>query len=237
MEEQNIDILLIQETNTTQRAVYTLPALTSRRICFTNDRPKQLGYGCGIIVSHRLAPHLILQEAFGANMCTIKLQFTRLQIQIVNVYWPAQRDDPAIVPLTQIINNLLQDQTNNHNPLIFGGDWNSYINGQLDHFPPTLSSHPRTVLPLFETHSMIDVYRHLYPEGTNMTHTSKVNNAITTGSRLDSFWVDYETLQKVTRYSIDSLESSIISDHAPVYIELEFTEIVNLAPEHIYQSK
>ena len=236
MDTHSLDILYLQETNMVERQILNIPELhknTAYRSFWTrkhtiDSQNKSSGFGCGIIINSRLDQHIRKATRLGGNYIDLILRFPKHEIRLANTYWPAQRHDPQIITLINHIHTNLKKDTNQKRLTIYGGDWNAYTDGSLDHYPPLVNARPRTLLPLFAANDLVDIFRTFHPTLNAISHAT-ITTTRTTGSRLDSFWSSLETATTCSRAAIDSEYGTTYSDHFPVLIELHLQNIVSIA--------
>lgn len=134
-------------------------------------------------------------------------------VVLVNIYAPNWDDDTFMGKIISLIPDL------NSHQLIFGGDLNCVINPTLDrsHSKLTnLSKKAKLLSRFMDDIGCVDPWCFLYPVGKSFSFFSPVHHSC---SRIDYFFIDQNLLSSVTKVEYLSI---IISDHAPVLLDLAF---------------
>lgn len=142
-------------------------------------------------------------------------------ITLVNVYAPNYDDPDFYKKVFALIDNM--SQTN----LIIGGDFNCVLDGYLDRSSSKRApqSNSRNFLNVFINNSnLVDIWRLSHPTERDYTFHSHVHNVYT---RIDYFLVDNKLISNVMNSKIHDI---LISDHAPVTLELVFSNLTSSRP-------
>lgn len=133
------------------------------------------------------------------------------QVVLVSVYAPNWDNPDFFTKLFSKLPDL------NSYQLILGGDLNCVLNTVLDRSSPKpaiLSQSSKTINSFLEGYGMTDIWRFLNPSSKTFSFFSPVHH---TYSRIDYFIIDNKLIPQVKS---SLYESIIISDHAPVILEL-----------------
>ncbi len=158
-------------------------------------------------------PNNITSDPNGRYVFVSGLLFQQ-PVLLVNVYAPNWDDVTFIKKLLSSLTNL------DTHKLIFGGDLYTVINPTLDRSSSkhtAISKMARSLSYFMEDNGCIDPWRFLNP---SLKSFSFFSHAHQTYSRIDYFFIDKSFLNHVS--SVDYLPI-VISDHAPVQMDVHFT--------------
>lgn len=117
---------------------------------------------------------------------------------------------------------LAADQSN-HN-IIIGGDFNCFLDPQLDRSSttaaPSLKSVP-VLNNLIKSLNLVDIWRHQHPLDKQYSFFSQVHGSFT---RIDYFLIDSNLISNVVSTVYNNI---LISDHSPVCIKINFNILVH----------
>lgn len=143
------------------------------------------------------------------------------QVALLNVYGP-NWDDSCFF---RSVFSLIPDQSRYH--LILGGDFNCWLNPLLDRSSTkttVLSSSAKVVRSSMDEFALSDPWRFHNPSNKKYSFFSHVHH---TFSRIDYFLIDNRLIPLVLSCSYDAI---VISDHAPVLMDLQTKGCDNARP-------
>lgn len=109
----------------------------------------------------------------------------------------------------------------NSHSLILGGDFNCYLDPVLDRSSPNPATPSRSadhIKSFLADYNLSDPYRFLYPTGREYSFFSHVHHTYT---RIDNFFVDNSLMSDLKSCSYESI---VISDHAPLLLQVAFSD-------------
>ena len=121
------------------------------------------------------------------NIISVSIKFNDEMVELVNIYGPI--DSGSRKKLFQLINEQIQGTSNK----IIGGDFNNFVNFNLDCIGGSLNNFCKKkaeldVLEEMSTiHGYVDTYRALHPRGQAFTYTSRTSNNYR--ARLDRIYI------------------------------------------------
>lgn len=137
-------------------------------------------------------------------------------VMLINVYGPNWDDEGFFKSLFSNLPDL-----SSHLP-IFGGDFNCWLDPELDRSSVRTCrpSQSAKVIKMFkEQFAIVDPWRFQNPTGKAYSFFSNIHHTFT---RIDYFLIDNRIIPKIKSTSYEAI---VISDHAPVIMTANFTEI------------
>lgn len=167
------------------------------------------------IVLHKSVPSSTISDPNG-RFVIVTGQIHNTWVALANIYAPNFDDDAFFkrVFLT------LPDLSSHH--LILGGDFNCWLDPQLDRSSPRAcapSKSAKVIQSFMEEFAVTDVWRFLNPSKREYSFFSQVHHTFT---RIDYFLVDNRLLSSV---SICKFDAIVISDHAPLSMNMCFKNL------------
>ena len=176
------------------------------------------GKGTAIIYNKIWEPYIHKRHRSEGRFTGIELKRLNETILIGCIYFPANKSHvDEILILTKYVKDIISALPKNAK-IILMGDWNDCNNPALDKISNNITLHsetkpnrttPKTVLLKWLTNpfiNLIDVYRNLYPNRNEYTHTcnkkSQNNEHVRTQSRIDFFLISSNLLHRTIHTTI-----------------------------------
>lgn len=212
---QNIDILLLQETNLSRAAeVYDLKrkfgvdgffSLATRHFC-----------GTGILILRKdlLHKHFFHQDYCG-RILALDVKVKGTNIRVVSIYAPVKESEQ--IKFYESLNAYMTHSM----PVVLGGDFNNVLDFDRDARSPKRASramwHTRELKKLISNYNMTDVWVKLHGQTYGPTWERGL-----TSSRLDRFYVTPDIVDLVNFSSIENPRPNAqpLSDHRCVKIKI-----------------
>ena len=245
MNENNIDIMGILETNTSDRQMHFITRVPSiskgedfRVIHFGKQKNKSKGSGTGIILKKQLVNHVFVQKTLiEGYLGVIGLGFKDTIIYIITMYCPPNNN--------KIYNRIYQQlqewikiyEASPKAHLIIIGDFNQTVTPFSDKF-----KHPnyrpkktfrinrknknhgsRDIIHLLKSHNFTDTFRFCNGDIKEYTWT---NGRVCT--RIDHIWICHKMDNALISANVDhNSKSHINTDHSIIRTELNLAKIIN----------
>lgn len=204
------DIVFLQETHMLNKDHFRLHKPWVGQMFHSTFNSKSRGVAILIHKRIQFTATSTILDPHGRYLIITGLLF-QTPVLLVNVYAP-HFDNPNFA------NNLLNSLPNlNTHLLIFGGDLNCAIDPLLDRSNPrniSPSAMSKTFSDFMKRNGYIDPWRCHNPNNKEFSFFSHVHHSY---SRIDYFFIDSNLLPNV---SSSEYQSIIISDHAPVTLDL-----------------
>ncbi len=149
----------------------------------------------------------------GAFTCSETISDDNIPVAFVNNYDPIWDNDAFFNSVFSKLTNM-----STYFP-ITGGDFNCWVNPELDHSSAgnvTPSKWAKAIQSFMDDFSVSDPWRFFNPTGRAYSFFSNVHHTFT---HINYFLLDILLLPSVHSCSNDAI---VISDHAPVILELQF---------------
>lgn len=214
------EIAFLQESHLVPKDHHRLKASWVGQIFHSNFNNKARGVAIVIHKRVRFCPSKVIADKLG-RFLIVSGSLHNVAVVLVNIY-ASNWDDDAFVG--KII-PLLPDLTCHH--LILGGDLNCTINPLLDKSCPkrTIPSKMAKAFLLFmDQVGCMDPWRFLYPSKKQFSFYSHVHK---TFLRIDYFFIDNYFLPTISGVEYSSI---VISDHAPLLLDLSFVFLQKTRP-------
>lgn len=135
------------------------------------------------------------------------------RFSFLNIYYPPVHPHDFISHACSLFADWICENT------VIGGDFNCYFSSTMDKSPPIQNIVSKRAIALSETCcelDLVDTWRLLHPNDREFTFYSAVHK---TSSRIDLVFTPKSSLGNIKSCEIGNI---IISDHAPVYIGLNY---------------
>lgn len=216
----NADILFLQETHLRVKDHIRLRKAWISQVYHSRHNGSSKGVAILINKKVQFTPTEVITDTLGRFVIICGCLF-QTKVILVNVYAPNWDD-------TDFVNKLLSSLPNlDSHKLILGGDLNCAIDPVLDRSCPKTStpSGMAKAFSAFMTQSgCIDPWQFLNPHLKQFSFFSPVYRSF---SRIDYFFIDSSFIPAIK--TVDYL-AIIISDHAPVVLDISFVQNVKQRP-------
>ena len=214
--KHKIDIICVQDTGITSKMSNMCMIPGYELIQTTNDKPKQAN-AIAMYIKKNLSHEKIEYEVDKEHrMIVANIKIMNKQIKIINAYMSPKKD-----AFRKIQAERLKELTNSKDYYIVAGDFNEYVDVNMDR----QSSIPKITKPTnskafkyLEEANLIDSHRIINPDTKNFTFEKldSINNRWTK-TRIDYIWMS----QSLTHLLCDAniiKQDYYISDHKPIFI-------------------
>lgn len=241
MHQQSVDVLCIQEHNSSQRSLRGLHGSLQGKFGLFGTAPTGQFGGSAILLTKRWT-NAIQGITRGADGRSLAIDFfTRLcrPIRVVCTYGPSSfRHLPAadLTVYTETLQNLLIPYRSEHptGRLFVGGDFNMVERPSLDrNLPPndprgraSLTSYEQTMIDLLAEAQLTDIFRRCHPRLRSFTHRQATQSGLSE-ARLDRIYADDSPgIVGVTHLT----SSDEQTDHIPVIADFSLSIHMQDAP-------
>lgn len=129
---------------------------------------------------------------------------------LVNIYYPPIQSNDFITPAFSSFSNWICDNS------VIAGDFNCYFYAIVDKSPPKQTQMSNSFLDTCNELDLVDTWRTLHPNDKEFTFFSGVHRK---SSRIDLVFTPKQSLGNISSCRIGDI---IISDHASVYVQLNY---------------
>lgn len=214
LKKEEIEVALLQETHLSQTEHEKLKKWKFK--LFSSSCSKTSKRGVAILISNRLTFECVHEKKDReGRYVMIKGYLEGALTTIINVYAPPGSEWKFYKKIFELITE------NSEGILVLGGDLNIRLNPLLDASNSQMGGQIKTtknIIALMKEMGLLDVWREVNPTQRDFTFFSHRHNCY---SRLDYFFTFQNDLHRVVSSKIGIMD---LSDHAPVYLELLYSQ-------------
>lgn len=217
LKKEKVHVALLQETHLTSQEHLKLKRDWVGQVFSSSFTSKSRGVA---ILIHKHLPLMNAQTISDKSGRYISLKGTLhgQSVSFLNIYFPPVQSNDFITQAFSSFSDWVCDNS------VIAGDFNCYLSSIMDKSPSRQSQIPKRAKALLDTCNeldLVDTWRVLHPNDKEFTFFSGVHK---TSSRIDLIFTPKRSLGNISSCRIGDI---LISDHAPVYIQLNH---LNAAP-------
>jgi hypothetical protein len=228
MQENQVDIMALNETNLDQRnGFFKIPDSFKEQFCIywsSKQYDKNKGSGVALICSRKWNKHYQGHKIHSPYLLSVYLLFRNVLFCIWIVYAAPQKKTTILHDtLEQLKKEMCDDiirKKSNNIVHILMGDFNLISNGHIDRAPSQHIPRPKFFNDL-ETLGLIDSYRKLNKEELGNTHHKEG-----VSTRIDQIWVSETHSNKLLNFSITPSTFITSSDHDIITLTMDTSDLI-----------